>query len=101
MSEVQRKVTLWLAWYVNGTEEDEMDSLRPARLKMVYAASEEDAHSQMQRWLEQRGQTLKNLERLEPSPYGFQFQFRREYPGQILQTGQSDESDEAASVGDK
>lgn len=83
MNETPRKVTLWLAWYVTNTEVDE--PLRPLRLKMLYATSEAEARTDMQQWLEQRGQTLKALECLEPSPYGFQFQFRQEYPGQITQ----------------
>lgn len=81
MSDAPRKVTLWLAWYVTTVDEEEL--LRPLRLKMLYASSEDEARVDMQHWLEQRGQTLKSLEYLEPSPYGFQFQFRHEYPGQM------------------
>ncbi len=81
MKEIIRNVTLWLAWYI--AEEEAPATLRPVRLKMLYATSEHEARAEVQRWLEQRGQTLNNLERLEPSPYGFQFQMRDTYPGSV------------------
>jgi hypothetical protein len=72
MSEMLRTVTLWLAWYRERVERE--DPHRLLRLKMVYASSREEARVEMQKWLTQKGLVAKDLERLEPSPYGLQFQ---------------------------
>lgn len=80
MSEMLRTVTLWLAWYRERAEcRERVEKEQPRRLlhlKMVYASSREEASTEIQRWLEQRGLVAKDLERLEPSPYGLQFQAR-------------------------
>ena len=75
MAEAQNVVTLWVAWYRERAEcTDEMEQPRRLlRLKMMYAASREEARVEMQRWLERRGLFAHDLERLEPSPYGLQF----------------------------
>lgn len=73
MNEMMRTVTLWLAWYRETAGEE--DSHRLLRLKMLYASSREEARVEIQQWLEQRGLLAKDLERLEPSPYGLQFQW--------------------------
>ena len=72
MSEMLRTVTLWLAWYREQAEKEQPG--RSLRLKMLYAGSREEARVEIQRWLEQKGLVAKDLERLEPSPYGLQFQ---------------------------
>jgi len=69
MSEMARTVTLWLAWY-----RERVENQRSLRLKMFYASSREEARLDMQQWLAQRGLGANDLERLEPSPYGLQFQ---------------------------
>lgn len=80
MSEMLRTVTLWLAWYRERAESRERaEKEQPRRLlhlKMVYASSREEARTEIQQWLEQKGLVAKDLERLEPSPYGLQFQAR-------------------------
>lgn len=77
MAETKSVVTLWVAWYRERAEcQDEEEQAQPRRLlrlKMLHAASREEAHGEMQRWLEQRGLLARDLERLEPSPYGLQF----------------------------
>jgi hypothetical protein len=72
MSEMARTVTLWLAWYREHVEKEH--SQRSLRLKMLYASSREEARLDMQQWLTRRGLLANDLERLEPSPYGLQFQ---------------------------
>lgn len=72
MGEVLRTATLWLLWYRDKLDKEM--SLRPLRLKMLYASSREEARLEMLLWLEQQGLLAKDLERLEPSPYGLQFQ---------------------------
>ncbi|HLI70774.1 MAG TPA: hypothetical protein VKV19_13525 [Ktedonobacteraceae bacterium] len=74
MSEMVGTVTLWLAWYREQAEKEH--SGRSLRLKMLYAGSREEARAEIQQWLKQRGLLANNLERLEPSPYGLQFQRR-------------------------
>lgn len=74
MSEMVRTVTLWLAWYRERVEKEH--PLRSLRLKMLYAASQEEARCEMQQWLTRQGLLAIDLERLEPSPYGLQFQSR-------------------------
>jgi hypothetical protein len=75
MSEIVRTVTLWLAWYRERVEKEHPQ--RSLRLKMLYAASREEARCEMQQWLTRRGLLADDLERLEPSPYGLQFQSRQ------------------------
>ncbi|HEY1349152.1 MAG TPA: hypothetical protein VGF67_05965 [Ktedonobacteraceae bacterium] len=75
MSEMVRTVTLWLAWYRERAEKAYPQ--RSLRLKMLYAASREEAHCEMLQWLTRRGLLADDLERLEPSPYGLQFQSRQ------------------------
>jgi hypothetical protein len=72
MSEMARTVTLWLAWYRERVEKEHPQ--RSLRLKMLYASSREEARLDMQQWLARRGLVANDLERLEPSPYGLQFQ---------------------------
>jgi hypothetical protein len=72
MSEMLRTVSLWLAWYRETAEKE--DPRRALRLKMVYASSQDEAQVEIQQWLEKKGLVAKDLERLEPSPYGLQFQ---------------------------
>lgn len=72
MNEIACTVTLWLAWYRESGEYEQ--SRRLLRLKMLYASSREEACAEMQRWLERKGLVARDLERLEPSPYGLQFQ---------------------------
>ncbi|HEU5383238.1 MAG TPA: hypothetical protein VFV38_48175 [Ktedonobacteraceae bacterium] len=72
MGEMLRKVTLWLAWYRDQAEPGA--SGRPLRLRMLHAASREEARLEMLRWLEQKKLLAEDLERLEPSPYGLTFQ---------------------------
>jgi hypothetical protein len=72
MSEMLRTVSLWLAWYRETAEKE--DHRRALRLKMVYASSQDEAQVEIQQWLEKKGLVAKDLERLEPSPYGLQFQ---------------------------
>ena len=72
MSEMARTVTLWLAWYREDVEKAQ--SHRLLRLKMLYASSREEARVEMQEWLARKGLIARDLERLEPSPYGLQFQ---------------------------
>jgi hypothetical protein len=74
MSDMVRTVTLWLAWYRERVEKEHPQ--RSLRLKMLYASSREEACGEMQQWLFQRGLLADDLERLEPSPYGLQFQSR-------------------------
>jgi hypothetical protein len=79
MSEMNCTVTLWLAWYREQKDDDQeragQEQLRRLlRLKMLYASSREEARVEMQRWLERKGLFAQALERLEPSPYGLQFQ---------------------------
>lgn len=74
MSEMLRTVTLWLAWYREQAEKEHPG--RSLRLKMLYAGSREEARTEIQQWLEQKGLLANDLERLEPSPYGLQFQRR-------------------------
>lgn len=96
MSEMLRTVTLWLAWYREcatyreRAEHEERVEYRERkeeyagkgsprrllRLKMLYASSQEEAHAEMQQWLERKGLVAKDLERLEPSPYGLRFPSR-------------------------
>lgn len=71
MSDMLRTVNLWLAWYRDGIEKD--DPRRALRLKMLYASSQEEAHVEIQQWLEKKGLRARDLESLEPSPYGLQF----------------------------
>ena len=76
MSEMLQTVTLWLAWY---REKESLEADlpgRPLRLKMLYASSKDEARVEAQQWLMQNGLVAKDLERLEPSPYGLQFQRR-------------------------
>jgi hypothetical protein len=72
MSEMARTVTLWLAWYRERVEKEHPQ--RSLRLKMLYASSREEARLDMQQWLARHGLVANDLERLEPSPYGLQFQ---------------------------
>ncbi len=72
MSEMACTVTLWLAWYRERVEKEHPQ--RSLRLKMLYASSREEARLDMQQWLARRGLLAHDLERLEPSPYGLQFQ---------------------------
>lgn len=72
MNEITCTVTLWLAWYREHGEYNRSRHL--LRLKMLYASSREEACAEMQRWLERKGLSARDLERLEPSPYGLQFQ---------------------------
>lgn len=72
MSEIAHTVTLWLAWYREHVEKEHPQ--RSLRLKMLYASSREEARTDMQQWLALRGLPANDLERLEPSPYGLQFQ---------------------------
>ena len=78
MNEVTCTVTLWLAWYRERAEyEERAEQEQPRRLlqlKMLHASSREEACAEMQQWLERRGLLAQALERLEPSPYGLQFQ---------------------------
>lgn len=74
MSDMVRTVTLWLAWYRERVEKEHPQ--RALRLKMLYAPSREEAQHEMQQWLTWRGLLADDLERLEPSPYGLQFQSR-------------------------
>jgi hypothetical protein len=78
MNEMTCTVTLWLAWYreqVDDQESTEQEQPRRLlRLKMLHASSREEARVEMQQWLERRGLFAQALERLEPSPYGLQFQ---------------------------
>ena len=78
MKEMTCTVTLWLAWYRERAEQQELaeneQPRRLLRLKMLHASSCEEARAEMQRWLERRGLLARDLERLEPSPYGLQFQ---------------------------
>jgi hypothetical protein len=67
-----RTVSLWLAWYREMAEKE--DPRRALRLKMLYASSQDEARVEIQQWLEKKGLVAKDLERLEPSPYGLQFQ---------------------------
>ena len=71
MSDMLRTVNLWLAWYRDVTEKE--DPRRALRLKMLYASSQEEAQVEIQQWLEEKGLLERDLERLEPSPYGLQF----------------------------
>lgn len=74
MSEMVRTVTLWLAWYRERVEKEHPQ--RSLRLKLLYAPSREEAQREMLQWLTRRGLLAVDLERLEPSPYGLQFQSR-------------------------
>lgn len=82
MQEVMCTVTLWLAWYREQAEQyDPIENEMPRRLlrlKMLHASSREEARVEMQRWLERKGLLAQDLERLEPSPYGLQFQVLKE-----------------------
>ncbi|HEX7737583.1 MAG TPA: hypothetical protein VF458_22230 [Ktedonobacteraceae bacterium] len=77
MAETKSVVTLWVAWYRERAEyqdsEEQAQPRRLLRLKTFHATSREEASAEMQRWLEQRGLRARDLERLEPSPYGLQF----------------------------
>ncbi len=77
MSEMLRTVTLWLAWYREKEGLEEKLPGRPLRLKMLYASSKDEARIKAQQWLEQKGLVARDLERLEPSPYGLHFQHPR------------------------
>lgn len=72
MSEMVRTVTLWLAWYRDRAEREVPG--RPLRLKMLHASSQDEARVEMLLWLEQKKLLARDLERLEPSPYGLRFQ---------------------------
>ncbi len=72
MIQVARTVTLWQAWYRDTAEKGTPG--RPLRLKLLYASSQEEARTETQYWLAQKGLLAKDLERLDPSPYGLQFQ---------------------------
>jgi hypothetical protein len=72
MNGMLRTVNLWLAWYRETAEKE--DPRRLLRLKMLYASSQEEARVEIQQWLKQKGLVEEDLERLEPSPYGLQFQ---------------------------
>lgn len=78
MQEMTCTVTLWLAWYLERAEYQDLEEneqpRRLLRLKMVHASSREEARAEMQLWLEKRGLLAQDLKRLEPSPYGLQFQ---------------------------
>jgi hypothetical protein len=78
MDETACVVTLWLAWYRERADCQECaegeQPRRLLRLRMLHASSQEEARMQMQQWLVRRGLLAQDLERLEPSPYGFQFQ---------------------------
>ncbi|HEY3991365.1 MAG TPA: hypothetical protein VGM01_00675 [Ktedonobacteraceae bacterium] len=78
MQEMVCTVTLWLAWYRERAEQQDLEEKeqprRLLRLKMVYASSQEEARVEIQQWLERRGLLAQDLMRLEPSPYGLQFQ---------------------------
>ena len=78
MQEMTHVVTLWLAWYRERPEAQEEAAgecpRRLLRLRMLHAPSREEAHREMQIWLERRGLCAHALERLEASPYGLQFQ---------------------------
>jgi hypothetical protein len=77
MSQMLQTVTLWLAWYREKEGLDEDLPGRPLRLKMLYASSRDEARLEAQQWLvRQKGLLAQDLERLEPSPYGLQFQRR-------------------------
>lgn len=71
MSKMVHTVTLWLAWYRDKAEKDA--SGRPLRLRMIHASSSEEARVEIQRWLAQQKLDARDLERLEPSPYGLKF----------------------------
>ena len=72
MTQVVHTVTLWQAWYRDRAEKDIPG--RPLRLKLLYASSQEEACYDVQCWLAQKGLLAKDLERLDPSPYGLTFQ---------------------------
>lgn len=78
MNEIADVVTLWLAWYRERADcQADTEAALPRRLlrlKMLHASTREEARVEMQQWLERRGLLACDLERLEPSPYGFQFQ---------------------------
>jgi hypothetical protein len=72
MEDIVCTVTLWLAWYREREEPEQPRRL--LRLKMLHASSREEACAEMSCWLERRGLRARDLERLEPSPYGLRFQ---------------------------
>ncbi len=74
MNERTCTVTLWLAWYREQECAEQEQPRRLLHLRMFYASSREEARAEMQQWLERRGLFAQALERLEPSPYGLQFQ---------------------------
>lgn len=77
MNEMLQTVTLWLAWYREKESLEEKSPGRPLRLKMLYASSKDEARQEAQQWLEQKGLVARDLERLEPSPYGLQFRLTK------------------------